>query len=274
MEQNTQSASVNKLPVTVVITTVLAIVLLIAGGLYVTIKNSKQVKVDEEDVPRFPTDSMEYQVLINRRQARSLATSTEPIQSDDDLIAQSVETIATDIDFKLKSYPQTEFKIKRIALAKGGVFIQRCFCTNATCDPSSRYISVKVNSQPESCTNTNYAGIKEIPAVLLVSLEGFNNSGQRVQGTFIKVMYDTVSNGKTVTRDAPMNPPWAWFGINAFSDNQIPLGFVIPENTTEVRIIYGDYTDERGVLRPNYFEKSEGGFLVKLQENVVTDIPG
>jgi len=275
MDTQDSSGQIKSLPKIITAITIVLLISLVAWGGFLINKNIQNKKVNKSGVYDTTYSNISSESGVDNFYSGKLESHPGGPMTDvdPDLIAQSVTTIGENKTFHLKNYPGTDFILKRIALGSGGAPVPFCTCYTGICDSEAKFISVKVNSQPNSCVSVkNYDGM--IPAVLFVSFEISNNSGESVGGEFVQVLYKNIVNGKEVTRKAQMNPPWAAFNVDAFSERTLPMGFIIPEGQEEVTIIYGNYADKYSNHYGNDFERTEGGFLLNLKNKTVVNTPG
>jgi hypothetical protein len=201
--------------------------------------------------------------------SQRISVTSAPADGDKNVIAQSVVTIGENRTFQLEDYPDVEFSLKRVALATGGVAIPMC-------GSEATFMSVKFAppaSPPGNCVNAvDYNEISP-PALLYVGFELANNSAEYVGGDFVLALYSVTINGKQVIRKAQLDPPWGGFGADAFSARTLPMGFIIPADQQEVRIIFGNYADKYGKhYSNNDFTRTEGGFVVNFKNKTITEL--
>lgn len=207
-------------------------------------------------------------------------------EGDAGIVAFVIESFEPNRTFTLANHPNVRFTVKRISLASGGIATPRCSAGEASGGQFIflRYMDEEAASGTRSdnlCLDVAKAKADGRPAGLaVVELEIRNNSTGLFRGTNLLTLYSSSRGEDRLAKGYPTSDT----AVPALSSRRVRMGFEVPFDLAEARLVYGDYTgsDFLSLLRRSaglgaseeLFEKSEGGFLVDFKKKTLSELPG
>lgn len=202
--------------------------------------------------------------------SQNFLTVQSPIN---EINAKFLTSIDLNYKLNLKEYPETEFTIRNITKAWGGVPI-RGFRTS--CNYLHQDQPIFIFIRDTACQETTELTESTTSALVVVDFEIINNSARDVHGRFLQMKYDLITdNGQIVERLTTANPNWIAYGALPFSSKGATVGFIIPETQNEMVLLYGNYGSPfANETTEDILSKTVNGLIINFTNNTFSEIPG
>lgn len=182
--------------------------------------------------------------------------------------SQFISIDSKNIAFKIPNLPDVDFKITKAIKATGEVTRQ----TGCNGSASELFLKNLYFSSSGLCIRDVKIDGQDM-AMIAVDISVNNGSAKIVSGDLVQLFYTIKIDGKESTRLAQTYLPFRSYDISPYSQQNIRVGFLIPYDQNEFRLVYG-YVGADYRSGEDFLGAGEGGFILNFKTKTMVEITG